>query len=60
VEEPLDAKNTVEAAVPQAETVRRLDEDQKKALELAGRAEHETGQKREKLQKEARRRAEDG
>ncbi len=60
MKEPLDSKNTVETAVPQAETVRQLDEDKKKALELADRAEHETGQKREKLQKEARRKAEDG
>jgi hypothetical protein len=60
VEEPLDSKNTAEAAGPQAETARLLDEDHKKALELADRAEHETGEKREKLQKEARRKAEGG
>lgn len=59
-EEPLNSKNTVDAAVPKAEAARQLDEDQKKALELAGRAEHETGQIREDLQKEARRKAENG
>ena len=40
--EPLNSKNTVDAAVPSAEAARRLSEGQKKALELAGRAEHET------------------
>lgn len=59
-EEPLNSKNTVDAAVPKAEAARQLDEDQKKALELGGRAEHETGQKREDLQKEARRKTENG
>ncbi|HEU4678763.1 MAG TPA: hypothetical protein VFS35_04530 [Terrimicrobiaceae bacterium] len=59
-EEPPKSKNTVDAAVPRAEAVRQLDEDQKKALELGDRAEHETGQKREELQKEARRKAENG
>lgn len=60
MEEPEDSKNTADAAVPKAKGLRRLDEDQKKALELADRAEHAIGQERERLQKAARRRAEDG
>ena len=59
-EESLRSKNSVDAAVPKAEAAHQLDEDQKKALELGGRAEHETGQKREELQKEARRKADNG
>jgi hypothetical protein len=37
-----------------------LGEEKKKALELAARAEHEMGRKREALQAEARRKAESG
>ena len=59
-EESLRSKNSVDAAVPKAEAARQLDEDQKKALELGGRAEHETGQEREELQKAARRKADNG
>ncbi len=55
------SEKSVGAAVPKTETTaRQLDEDEKKALELADRAEHAIGQKREALQKEARRKAEDG
>lgn len=39
---------------------RELSEEKKKALELAARAEHEVGRKREVLQAEARRKAESG
>jgi hypothetical protein len=59
-EQPLNSKNTLDAAVPNPEAARQLDEDQKKALELGGRAEHETGEKREDLLKEARRKTENG
>jgi hypothetical protein len=58
VKKPLDSKNSVDSAVSKA--VRNLSEEQKKALELADRAEHAIGRKREALQKEARRKAEDG
>lgn len=60
MKEPLDSKSTVDAAVAANEAVKKLSEDQKKALELAERAEHATGRKREALQKQARRKAEDG
>lgn len=46
--------------MPKSDAARQLSEDEKKALELAGRAEHETGRKREILQAEARRKAESG
>jgi hypothetical protein len=54
------SKSTLNAAAPKSDAARRLSEDEKKALELAGRAEHETGRKREILQAEARRKAESG
>jgi hypothetical protein len=54
------SKSTVKAAFPNSDAARQLTEDEKKALELAGRAEHETGRKREILQAEARRKAESG
>ena len=60
VKEPSDSKNTVDPAVPTSKAARELSEKQKKALELADRAEHAIGRKREALQKEARRKAEDG
>ena len=60
VKESLEPKNTVDAAVPANEATKELSEEQKKALELAERAEHATGRKREALQKQARRKAEDG
>lgn len=60
MKEPSDPKNTVDPAVPASKTSRSLSEKQKKALELAERAEHAIGRKREALQKEARRKAEDG
>jgi len=60
VKEPSDPKNTVEPAVPASKAARNLSEKQRKALELAERAEHAIGRKREALQKEARRKAEDG
>jgi hypothetical protein len=56
----LNSKNTLNAAVPKRDAARQLSEGEKKALELAGRAEHETGRKREILQAEARRKAENG
>jgi len=55
-----NSKSTLKAAVPKSASARRLSEEEKKALELAGRAEHETGRKREILQAEARRKAESG
>jgi hypothetical protein len=55
-----DAKSTSKAAVPKSDAARQLSKDEKKALELAARAEHETGRKREILQAEARRKAESG
>ena len=60
MKEPLDSKNTVEVTVPASKAARKLSEEQKKALELADRAEHAIGRKREALQKQARRKAEDG
>ena len=60
MKKPSDSKNTVDSAVPTSKTARNLSEQQKKALELADRAEHAIGRKREALQKEARRKAEDG
>ena len=55
-----DSKSTLDTAVPKSDAVRQLSEKEKKALELAERAEHETGRKREVLQAEARRKAESG
>ena len=55
-----DSKSMLNAAVPKSDAARRLSEGKKKALELAGRAEHEMGRKREILQAEARRNAESG
>ena len=55
-----NSKSTLDAAVPKSDAGRQLSEQEKKALELAGRAEHETGRKREFLQAEARRKAESG
>jgi hypothetical protein len=55
-----EAKSTSNVAVPKSDGTRQLSEDENKALELAGRAEHETGRKREFLQAEARRKAESG
>ena len=60
MKKPSDSKNTVDSAVPTSKALRNLSEQQKKALELADRAEHAIGRKREALQKEARRKAEDG
>jgi hypothetical protein len=60
VKKRLDSKNSVGSAMPTSKAVRNLSEEQKKALELADRAEHAIGRKREALQKEARRKAEDG
>jgi hypothetical protein len=60
VKKPSDSKNTVDSAVPTSKAARNLSEKQKKALELADRAEHAIGRKREAMQKEARRKAEDG
>ncbi|MFZ0710255.1 MAG: hypothetical protein WAM53_09470 [Terrimicrobiaceae bacterium] len=54
------SKSTLNAAVPKSDAARKLSEDEKQALELAGRAEHETGRKREILQAQARRKAENG
>ena len=55
-----DSKSMLNAAVPKSDAARRLSEDEKKALELAGRAEHEMGRKREILEAQARRKAESG
>ena len=55
-----NSKSTLDTAVPKSDATRQLSEKEKKALELAGRAEHETGRKREILQAEARRKAESG
>jgi hypothetical protein len=60
VKKPSDSKNTVDSAVSASQAARNLSEQQKKALELADRAEHAIGRKREAMQKEARRKAEDG
>ncbi len=60
MKKPSDAKDTVDSAVPTSKAARNLSETQKKALELADRAEHAIGRKREAMQKEARRKAEDG
>jgi hypothetical protein len=53
------SKSAVKTAGPKSGAERQLSENEK-ALELAGRAEHETGRKREILQAEARRKAESG
>jgi hypothetical protein len=60
VKKPLDSKNAVDSAVPTNKAARNLSEEEKKALELADRAEHAIGRRREAMQKEARRKAEDG
>jgi hypothetical protein len=60
VKEPLPSKDTANAAVPSGKATQTLSKDQKKALEMAERAEHAIGRKREALQKQARRKAEDG
>jgi hypothetical protein len=60
MKDSLNSKNTLNTAVPKSDAARQLSEGEKKALELAGRAEHETGRKREILQAEARRKAENG
>jgi hypothetical protein len=49
-----------EPAAKVAAVDRELSEEKKKALDLAARAEHEVGRKREVLQAEARRKAESG
>ena len=54
------SRSAPSSAVPKSGAARQLSEDEKKALELADRAEHETGRKREILQAEARRKAESG
>jgi hypothetical protein len=55
-----NSKSALNAVAPKSDAARELSEDEKKALELAGRAEHETGRKRQILQAEARRKAESG
>jgi hypothetical protein len=55
-----DSKSALNPAVRKSDAARQLSQDEKKALELAERAEHETGRKREILQAEARRKAESG
>jgi hypothetical protein len=50
----------VDAAVRRRKSAQELAEGEKKALELEARAEHAIGRRREILQKEARRMAEDG
>jgi hypothetical protein len=58
VKNPQAAK--AEPAAKVAAVDRELIEEKKKALDLAARAEHEVGRKREVLQAEARRKAESG
>ena len=60
MKDSLNSKNTLNTAVPKSDAARQISEGEKKPLELAGRAEHETGRKREILQAEARRKAENG
>jgi len=60
VKESLNSKSTLNAAVPKSDAAHKLSEGEKKALELADRAKHQTGRKREILQAEARRKAENG
>ena len=60
VKEPLHPKKRVDPTMPTSKAARNLSEKEKKALELAERAEHAIGRRREALQKEARRKAEDG
>ena len=60
MKKPSDSKNAVDSAVPTSKAVRNLSEEQKTALELADRAEHAIGRRREAMQEEARRKAEDG
>ena len=60
MKKPSDSENMVNPAAPARQAARDLSEKEKRALELAERAEHAIGRKREALQKEARRKAEDG
>lgn len=49
------ATNTIDTSVPHPAAAKHLSESEKRALELSENAEHETGQKREDLQKNAAR-----
>lgn len=53
-----DSRNIVDSAVPKSAQVDRLDEGEKKALELSERAVHTDGPERENLQKQAKKAAE--
>jgi hypothetical protein len=52
------SKNTLDSAIPKTGQTDRLREGEKKSLELAELAEHEHGQRREQLQQQAQRAAE--
>jgi hypothetical protein len=56
----MHSKSTLDSALPRTGATRKLSEDEKKALGLAEKAEHHIGRKSEFLQKEARRKAENG
>jgi len=56
-EHSTEGKSAAEAAVPHSEAMENLSEKEKKALELQTRAEHETGMKRDRLQRVAVREA---
>jgi hypothetical protein len=53
------SKNTLDSAVPKSRQTDRLREGEKKSLELADLAEHEHGQRKEDLQRQAQRSAEE-
>jgi len=49
-----DSQNSLDTTQPVPEAVKRLSEEEKKALELGGLLEHEQGQKREDLEKQVK------
>ena len=49
-----DTKNALDTAVPKPEASSRLNEAEKKAVELGGRIEHAQGDEKEKLHDQAR------
>ena len=53
------SQNLLDSAVPKSDQTRRLREGEKKALELGEQAEHSHGAERERLQKEAKKAADD-
>jgi hypothetical protein len=52
------SKNTLDSAVPKSRQMDRLRDGEKKALELSELAEHEHGERKEELQRQARQSAE--